>query len=168
MKNLSPDDWCIWLFPRTTPHISIISSSSSLLLLFSALTCLWRLSLSSSERTQPTLPSPPHTRTRKVTNFWNSRRLEEAQRKKKLMESHDWQAENKVADRNPAQYPSSGPPFIRSKTCAGLSCCLNFRRNFTPWLSPLLELTMTSRGLEHEAEVAFQKPEKNVTLTLAF
>ncbi|TNN34068.1 hypothetical protein EYF80_055768 [Liparis tanakae] len=49
-------------------------------------------------------------------------------------------------------YPSSGPPFIRSKTCAGFSSCLNLRRNFTPWLSPLLELTRTSRGLEHEAE----------------
>lgn len=41
------------------------------------LTCLWRLSLSSSDSTQPTLPSPPHTRIRKVTNFWKSRSLVE-------------------------------------------------------------------------------------------
>lgn len=57
-------------------------------------------------------------------------------------------------------YPSSGPPFIRSKTWAGLSSCLNLRRNFTPWLSPLLELTRTRRGLLQDAEVAFQKPER--------
>ncbi len=59
-------------------------------------------------------------------------------------------------------YPSSGPPFIRSKTWAGLRSCLNLRRNFTPWLSPLLELTRTRRGLVHDAEVAFQKPERKV------
>ena len=42
--------------------------------------------------------------------------------------------------------PRPGPPFMRSKTCAGLSSCLNRRRNFTPWLSPDLELTNTSSG----------------------
>lgn len=61
-------------------------------------------------------------------------------------------------EKNALAYPSSGPPFIRSKTCAGLRSCLNLRRNFTPWLSPLFELTRTRRGLEHDAEVAFQKP----------
>lgn len=60
------------------------------------------------------------------------------------------------------KYPSSGPPFIRSKTWAGLRSCLNLRRNFTPWLSPLLELTRTRSGLVHDAEVAFQKPERKV------
>lgn len=56
-------------------------------------------------------------------------------------------------------YPKWGPPFIRSKTWAGLRNCLNLRRNLTPWLSPLLELTKASRGLEQEdGQVAFQKP----------
>lgn len=55
-------------------------------------------------------------------------------------------------------YPSSGPPFIRSKTWAGFRSCLNLRRNFTPWLSPLLEFTRTRRGLAQDPEVAFQKP----------
>lgn len=56
-------------------------------------------------------------------------------------------------------HPRCGPPFTRSKTWAGLSNCLKRRRNFTPWLSPLLELTKTRRGLAHEGgHVAFQKP----------
>lgn len=56
-------------------------------------------------------------------------------------------------------HPRCGPPFTRSKTWAGLSNCLKRRRNFTPWLSPLLELTKTRRGLAHEGgQVAFQKP----------
>lgn len=38
-------------------------------------TCLWRLRLSISDRTQPTLPSPPQTRIRNVSNFWNKRKL---------------------------------------------------------------------------------------------
>jgi len=38
-------------------------------------TCLWRPSLSISLRTQPTLPSPPQTRTRNDSKFWNSRNL---------------------------------------------------------------------------------------------
>lgn len=45
-------------------------------------TCLWRLRLSISERTQPTLPSPPQTRIRKVSNFWNKRKLQRRERKK--------------------------------------------------------------------------------------
>lgn len=48
-----------------------------LTLMLTPLTCLWRWSLSSSDSTQPTLPSPPHTRIRKVTNFWKSRSLVE-------------------------------------------------------------------------------------------
>lgn len=57
-------------------------------------------------------------------------------------------------------YPRWGPPFIRSNTCAGFSSCLNLRRNFTPWLSPLFELTKTNKGLVQEGgQVAFQKPE---------
>lgn len=56
-------------------------------------------------------------------------------------------------------YPRCGPPFMRSKTWAGLRNCLNLRRNLTPWLSPLLELTKARRGLEQvEGQVAFQKP----------
>jgi len=46
-------------------------------------TCLWRLRLSISERTQPTLPSPPQTRIRKVSNFWNKRKLHRRAREKK-------------------------------------------------------------------------------------
>ena len=42
--------------------------------------------------------------------------------------------------------PRLGPPFIRSKTWAGLRSCLKRRRNLTPWLSPDLELTKTRRG----------------------
>lgn len=56
-------------------------------------------------------------------------------------------------------YPRCGPPFMRSNTWAGLRNCLNLRRNFTPWLSPLLELTKARRGLEQlEGQVAFQNP----------
>lgn len=39
------------------------------------LTCLWRPRASISDSTQPTLPSPPHTRIRKVENFWKRRSL---------------------------------------------------------------------------------------------
>lgn len=56
-------------------------------------------------------------------------------------------------------YPKWGPPFIKSKTWAGFNDCLNRRRNFTPWLSPLFELTKTKRGLAQDGgHVAFQKP----------
>lgn len=56
-------------------------------------------------------------------------------------------------------YPRCGPPFMRSKTWAGFSSCLNLRRNFTPWLSPLLELTKTNKGLVQDGgHEAFQKP----------
>lgn len=48
---------------------------------------------------------------------------------------------------------------MRSNTWAGFSSCLNLRRNFTPWLSPLFELTKTNKGLVQEGgQVAFQKP----------
>ena len=47
-----------------------------------------------------------------------------------------------------ATHPSTGPPCIRSNTCAGLRSCLKRRRNRTPWLSPLLLFTNTRRG-EH-------------------
>lgn len=58
-----------------------------------------------------------------------------------------------------ASYPRCGPPFMRSKTWAGFSSCLNLLRNFTPWLSPLFELTKTNKGLVHDGgHVAFQKP----------
>ena len=56
-------------------------------------------------------------------------------------------------------YPRCGPPFMRSKTWAGFSSCLNLLRNFTPWLSPLFELTKTNKGLVQDGgHVAFQKP----------
>lgn len=55
-------------------------------------------------------------------------------------------------------YPKWGPPFIKSNTWAGFSNCLKRRRNFTPWLSPLLELTKTNRGLTQNENVALQKP----------
>ena len=56
-------------------------------------------------------------------------------------------------------YPKCGPPFIRSKTCAGLSSCLKRRRNLTPWLSPLFEFTKTKSGLLQDGgQDAFQKP----------
>lgn len=35
---------------------------------------------------------------------------------------------------------------MRSNTCAGFNNCLNLRKNLTPWLSPDLELTKTSKG----------------------
>lgn len=58
-----------------------------------------------------------------------------------------------------ASYPRCGPPFMRSKTWAGFSSCLNLLRNFTPWLSPLFELTKTNNGLVQDGgHVAFQKP----------
>lgn len=51
-------------------------------------------------------------------------------------------------------YPTPGPPFMRSNTCAGLSNCLNRLRNFTPWLSPDFELTNTNRGLQPSGQEA--------------
>lgn len=45
-------------------------------------------------------------------------------------------------------YPGPGPFPMRSNTCAGFNNCLNRLRNFTPWLSPDLELTNTNNG-EH-------------------
>lgn len=75
-------------------------------------------SLSISLITQPTEPSPPQTKIRNGSKCLNS-----------------WS-------------PRRGPPFIRSKTWAGLSSCLNRRRNLSPWWSPDLELTKTRRG-EH-------------------
>lgn len=38
-------------------------------------TCLCSVRASISDRTQPTLPSPPHTRILKVSNFWKRRKL---------------------------------------------------------------------------------------------
>lgn len=40
-------------------------------------TCLCSVRASISDRTQPTLPSPPHTRILKVSNFWKRRSLTE-------------------------------------------------------------------------------------------
>lgn len=58
-----------------------------------------------------------------------------------------------------ASYPRCGPPFMRSKTWAGFSSCLNLLRNFTPWLSPLFELTKTNSGLVQDGgQLAFQNP----------
>ena len=63
------------------------------------------------------------------------------------------------ANRKYFSHPKWGPPLTRSNTWAGFSSCLNRRRNFTPWLSPLLELTKTRRGLAQDGgHVAFQKP----------
>lgn len=45
------------------------------IIILGVLTCLCKPSLSSSDRTQPTLPSPPQTRIRKVSNFWKRRSL---------------------------------------------------------------------------------------------
>ena len=73
-------------------------------------------SLSISERTQPMDPSPLQMRIRKGSKWRKSLK------------------------------PRPGPPFIRSKTWAGLRSCLNRRRNFTPWLSPDFELTKTNNG----------------------
>lgn len=54
---------------------------------------------------------------------------------------------------------------MRSKTCAGFSSCLNLLRNFTPWLSPLFELTKTSKGLVQDGgQVAFQNPSESMLL----
>lgn len=63
-------------------------------------------------------------------------------------------------------HPRCGPPLTKSKTWAGLSSCLKRRKNFTPWLSPLLELTKTRRGLAHDGgQVAFQKPDNKKMAT---
>ena len=62
-------------------------------------TWLWRFNLSISVKTQPTLPSPPQTRT------WN------------------WSRCSKSFS------PNLGPEHIRSKTCAGFKCWRNRRKN---------------------------------------
>lgn len=61
---------------RETNHNSVLIAIFVQTLMLLCTTCLCRLSLSISERTHPTLPSPPHTRIRKLSNFWNRRRLE--------------------------------------------------------------------------------------------
>ena len=43
--------------------------------------------------------------------------------------------------------PRSGPLMARSNTCVGFNQNLSFRRNLTPRLSPLLELTHARTGL---------------------
>lgn len=45
--------------------------------------------------------------------------------------------------------PNSGPVTGKLKTWAGFSNCLKRRKNFTPWLSPDLELTNTRSGEKH-------------------
>ena len=61
-------------------------------------------------------------------------------------------------------HPGKGPPFMRSNTWAGFSSCLNLRRNLTPWLSPDLEFTNTSRGdvLPCRHLVASHKPSESM------
>lgn len=96
-----------------------------------------------------------------MENFWKRRSLDGGQGER------DWALCQMPTGIPPRQfqgaqagtYPRCGPPFMRSKTWAGLRNCLNLRRNLTPWLSPLLELTKARRGLEQvEGQVAFQKP----------
>lgn len=43
-------------------------------------------------------------------------------------------------------YPGPGPPWVRSKTCRGLSSHWNFCNSLAPWLPPLLGLMKTSTG----------------------
>lgn len=72
--------WLSFIFSRreTNPNsVFIVIVKITLMLLCT--TCLCRLSLSISERTHPTLPSPPHTKIRKLSNFWNRRKLEKTQ-----------------------------------------------------------------------------------------
>lgn len=110
-----------------------------------------------SESTQPTLPSPPHTRMRKVENFWKRRSLRGAEGRRRALGGVP--PGSLRCHPRAGAHPRCGPPFMRSKTWAGLRNCLNLRRNLTPWLSPLLELTKARRGLEQvEGQVAFQKP----------
>lgn len=127
-------------------------------------TCLCRVRESISDKTQPTLPSPPHTRIRNVSNFWNKRKL---QHKNTIIILRSFFYHPNVCICVSVSYPRCGPPFIRSKTCAGFNSCLNRRRNFTPWLSPLLLLTKTNNGLVHVGgHDAFQNPACDVTFVL--
>lgn len=74
--------WLSFIFSRreTNPNsVFIVIVKITLMLLCT--TCLCRLSLSISERTHPTLPSPPHTKIRKLSNFWNRRKLEKTQQR---------------------------------------------------------------------------------------
>lgn len=73
-------------------------------------------SRSISDNTQPTDPSPLQIRMRNGSKWRNN------------------------------LSPSWGPDEIKSKTCAGFNNCLKRRKNFTPWLSPDLELTKTRSG----------------------
>lgn len=72
--------WLSFIFSRreTNPN-SVLIVIVKITLMLLCTTCLCRLSLSISERTHPTLPSPPHTKIRKLSNFWNRRKLEKTQ-----------------------------------------------------------------------------------------
>lgn len=66
-------------------------------------------------------------------------------------------------------YPRCGPPFMMSNTWAGFNSCLNRRRNFTPWLSPLLLFTKTNSGLvQVGGHDAFQNPADRITLMFKY
>lgn len=98
-----------------------------LTLLSRCFTCLCSVRESISDRTQPTLPSPPQTRILNVSNFWKSRRLTHKGRCERFhrgLVSH--------THTHSLTHPRCGPPFIRSNTCAGFSSCLKRRRNLTP------------------------------------
>lgn len=105
-------------------------------------------------------PSPRcrHPRTPEYEMLQTSGRAAACEQRERWYEKIDMEGLNMKAMRTKT-HPSSGPPFIRSKTWAGFRSCLNLRRNLTPWLSPLLEFTRTSRGLAQDPEVAFQKPD---------
>lgn len=99
-------------------------------------TCLCSVRASISDRTQPTLPSPPHTRILKVSNFWKRRRLtEEHESHPAALPNLDDAAQvqqTNIVFQLLTSHPRCGPPFIRSNTCAGFNSCLKRRRNLTP------------------------------------
>lgn len=84
-------------------------------------TCFWPTwpaspILSQADKTQPTVPSPPHIKTRKLGTFLNMVK------------------------------PGVGPPLAKSKTWAGFRFCRRRFKKRGPRLFPLLELTNATIG----------------------
>lgn len=82
-------------------------------------------SLSISESTQPTEPSPLHTNTLNGLKCLNNLNLSNKYLKKDIL----FGFKTKIVR---FYYPGPGPLPMRSNTCAGFNICLNRLRNFIP------------------------------------
>lgn len=101
---------------------------------------------SRTDRTHPTVPSPPHARTRRFGTLRNSSKL--------------WMWNKNLGFDLCAftlewTYPSFGPPCVKSKTWRGFRSHWNFWSNFAPWFPPLFGLMKTRTGVRLGVGIGF-------------